>query len=634
MRYLANRFFLSMIGKRHVNPNAMYVELTFASAPSLSSEIAILPYDNKVAFVQRFDDGYKNAYFNFFRMCFGGLPDAGGYIHAGRKYNDKCGNEQIFGADFAVPLLDTAGNDMHVSSTQNLTWDEMAFCRDFGYSFIFHDYGYPDYSTYTTADEFVLNHQNWRDYVKTKLGIESYTTTLPNGDAVFSSYENRCPWLEAGFWGMSSRLDHMDFGTVRHYNDFNGTNLDNATNAWFTEGWMWPCIYYYQYAANGLTNFQQYVTDAINASGHRLISMFMHGVSYDSSSYPYTSMAFQVAFTEWMENTYGRKGTGQLINCTSQSIMEYTYCRLNTVINTYYNGNKVILEIIPPVMPMRRPALTIKLNSNLNVLNCEVYNIDKFSQNIVGKQNGLINVEWSAEYYFAADRFVTQAESSHLQSDVDLAQYLTNLVSIPSKRDILQARINAIVVVQDETALIDIGPSTTGYSVGPPWNNLTDLVKDIPNLMSTGNTYTGMGIKESTTYPFSVVDTTGVNSGNNSYIYPDKATKDHWMTSTVTGNFAELILYNLDVTKLYTIKCYGARHTLDRITRYTVYYVDASGTAETVSSATLRLKNNYTDVVTFDNLKPYSDGTIRIRVQSETAAQNGYINVLEVIKHY
>ena len=379
---------------------------------------------------------------------------------------------------------------------------------------------------------------------------------------------------------------------------------------------------------------REMIDNAVDGTTPRIISIFTHQLSFDEDDndnggyyFPY----WMTDYIDWLESNYGKSGTDDIVVASMNTIAEYLYCREKTIINTYSEGNKVILEIIPPTdRALRRPSLTLKLTSNINVVETAIVNIDRFSENVVGNTSGIINVEWSDEWYNTANEAVTTAENTQLQADVDEATYFVSLVSNINKYNSLMARLNAIVVIADINHLIDFSRNVSTYISAQPYNDIHDFSPTSTDVVILDESGVDNGIRFNilTNSYNTYYKTDVINTG----IYPDLVRKDGIQISSA-GPIGTFSLSNLDPTKTYSLKFYGYKaystgpRGLADIRVYNNALLDSVDSTQEYDPS-----NNLTTTCDFANISPNESGIIYIDI----TAKNGVTTVLsamEIMKH-
>ena len=154
-----------------------------------------------------------------------------------------------------------------------------------------------------------------------------------------------------------------------------------------------------------------------------------------------------------------------------------------------------------------------------------------------------------------------------------------------------------------------------------PWNNVrTDTAENLKD--SDGNAST-LGMRLNTgSWP---TRNTGVQTGNNSGVYPDLVLRDYyyfgiWNTvPTLTG-----AITGLDTLKTYTITFFGSSDgQVVPSDGYTVYQVDKR-------KDSLQALGNTKNTVTISNISPALDGTIAFTISKGAGASAGFINAIVV----
>ena len=640
-----------------------------------------LLYDKKFAYSVRLDDGLYKAFTNVFSVLYGnGIPDEQNNTHAGIRSTDGCGNDVIWAGDFAMPTL--SDEDHGELQTSRIRWSTLKFARDFGFGVMYHGHETPlltniiptysvvndvkvvstwkgIYDDWTKVyDAIRLDLQNAKSLIQSKLEFTPLVATVPSGyDEIRSCEKNdgilRAPCFEEGFWTVTGRSSGEKIGPdIKTMPMSPGLNVSTITNQWIQEGNFYPVPYHYTGAVavgERLEDIKDGITEMSTTPGNYAKSFFTHDVAYAQTTGGMTVAEFK-ELMGWINTNYGKSGSDEVWFASVQSVLEYTYCRLNTTINQYNEGNKIILEIEPPAFSgMRRPALTFKLNSNIEVKNISIYNIDKFSQNVLNSKSGIINVEWSGEHYAAAERMVTQLESSQSQIDKDYALELTNMLSIPSRKDTLLARINDVVIISQIIWLFDFGRWGTGFSADPLYNLIgttpgtsgTEVTANsqFTNLFKTtvGGTVmvltVGSGFKygESANFPGNKTTPPNNRVVNDGY-FQDAALRDYF--SVTSGTSAIMTITGLKDTKKYDFAILPNRHSVNNTTKYTVYNDVTTPTFTQNASKSGRINLSYEgnfDEPAFLTNAISLNGTLYLKVEGVSTA--GYINAMKITEH-
>ncbi|RAW01342.1 fibronectin type III domain-containing protein [Pseudochryseolinea flava] len=179
----------------------------------------------------------------------------------------------------------------------------------------------------------------------------------------------------------------------------------------------------------------------------------------------------------------------------------------------------------------------------------------------------------------------------------------------------------------DEAFFVNLRGAGTISDAPAPWNNRTN--GDGTALFNTSGQNTS-GVTISGTNWTSFVNTGGVNSGNNSGVYPDNVIQSGWTTnSTTTG--ATLAILGLDNNKRYNIVLLGSINEF--------WFANTTYTINGVTK-TLNTTKNKSNTVRFIGIQP-SSGIISINVKRGAnvnaspaiTQRDGYLNAL-VIESY
>lgn len=166
------------------------------------------------------------------------------------------------------------------------------------------------------------------------------------------------------------------------------------------------------------------------------------------------------------------------------------------------------------------------------------------------------------------------------------------------------------------------------YTSGAPWNNTNDVPGEndnYTNLLDDEGANSGLGIL--ITSPWQNLgngtNNYGVNTGNNSGIYPDNVIRSAYYTN---ASVQTMRLHGLNVANKYKITFFGSRGSVsdDRTTVYTI-----NG-----NSVSLNAANNSQNTVNLDNLQPNPDGTLDISVAKGASAAYGYLNAMVIQSVY
>lgn len=671
---MSKQIFYTSVGKKFNNPDAMYVELTFDTTPTFTKSIAPLLYDKKFAFGVRLDDGLYNAFTNAFAVLYGGIPDEQNNFHTGIRSTDGCGNDVVWAGDFAMPTL---GESYHSDAqSSRIRWSTLKFARDFGFGVMYHGHENPSLNSIVYVDPaatplvkktdmdavyngIIADFQAANDLIQQQLLFTPLVATTPSGFPEIRSIQLndgtwKKPFNEMGYWSIGSRVNEEIGGVVKTTPLSPGLDINAINNNWFIEGNFYPGYYHYTggTAWESLQQVKDSVTEMHTTPGNFGKYFFTHDISYNVTTGGTDVTEFKELMT-WIDTNYGKtSGLDEIWFASVQSVLEYTWCRLNTTVNEYREGNKIVLEIISPQTPvigntqrtMRRPALTFKLNTDIPVKNINIHNIDKFSQNVLNNNSGIINVEWSSEHYAAADRLVAQLETTQSALDKVYALSLTNMISIPDKKNTLLARINDVVLITQILWWFDFGATGTGYSSDYPYNMIGNATNSFSyttpvifsNLIKSVVGGTVMTLTVGTGFVNSM-GTTKVPANTagrvlNDGYFLDTALRDY--LSVASGTSAIITLSGLNDNKKYDFALHPNRAFVNSTTKYTIYNDISAPTFNQNVSKTGRtnttLDGNFDDPALMTNAIPLN-GILYIKVEGVSSA--GYINAMKITEH-
>lgn len=174
------------------------------------------------------------------------------------------------------------------------------------------------------------------------------------------------------------------------------------------------------------------------------------------------------------------------------------------------------------------------------------------------------------------------------------------------------------------------GVSTLQYSVfinfnqdnpaPAPWNNTNEgpIPDDVYlNLLSSTNTPTGINMTVVGT-AFNGVNPWGVNTGNNSGVYPDAVIGQTWWLDANTT--AMLRIDGLSIANVFNFTFFASR-TCTGCDRTTVYTIGGK-------SVSLNAADNRSNTVTITGITPDANGSVLIEIRAGGASPFGYIGAL------
>ena len=180
------------------------------------------------------------------------------------------------------------------------------------------------------------------------------------------------------------------------------------------------------------------------------------------------------------------------------------------------------------------------------------------------------------------------------------------------------------------TYQIDFGDDLGGRISPAPWNNYDDgsvgfiAGTSLSNLTDTDSNVSG--IEVAITQSFTAVNGAGAADDPANNPYPHSATRDGFEVDN--GQTATIEFRNLDPTKQYIVRVFGARAFIGGTTDYQVI----GGTTETISQDNRNNGNGQAYITTETSpLSPDGSNIITMNVDG-TASDRGYLNVVELIE--
>jgi fibronectin type 3 domain-containing protein len=173
----------------------------------------------------------------------------------------------------------------------------------------------------------------------------------------------------------------------------------------------------------------------------------------------------------------------------------------------------------------------------------------------------------------------------------------------------------------DKKVFVNFNDGTLSQTA--PWNNTNKIpaINDVfPALKDNTGATTSIGMRVMSNWQsIPAPSNTGVNTGNNSGIYPDNVMRSFWFTTDVTQT---LQINGLTPSVKYNFTFFGSRGgvTDDRTTLYTIG-------STTVS---LNAANNSQNTVSINNLSPNPDGTLTLNLNKGPLSQFGYLNAMVI----
>lgn len=163
------------------------------------------------------------------------------------------------------------------------------------------------------------------------------------------------------------------------------------------------------------------------------------------------------------------------------------------------------------------------------------------------------------------------------------------------------------------------------YTAGTPWNNTNkptpSLNDNFANLKDENGVNTGIGLLITSPWQNlgNATNTYGVNTGNNSGVYPDNVMRSAYFTD---GSVQSMNIYGLNPVYKYNFTFFGSRSGVsdDRTTVYTI-----GG-----NSVQLNASSNSQNTVSINNVQSDGSGVVSLTLQKTPAAAYGYLNAMVI----
>lgn len=603
------------------------ITLTFSSVPTtVSVAPAVLKYDKHFASSFTFDDGYGSIFRNVFNLMRGGYNTVDETLHPGLFYTDGAGNDVAFTAGEAW-FDRNASEYKKLHTEQSEHWmkpSEMQEMLDYGWDIIHHGLtsaafrssrianGDPDIQYPVPYGPDPLNYSyeisGGEEAIREEFGITPTTFIAPSGD---NDYREAA--YAAGYRMITARngdfsINGNSYSVAAQALPVNNVDTDDLV-----------MVYRPSYADNNfdpsnMMAYTQQTAGLSNQNDHYWMAESTHQVKEFSNggSIIYSTMK---QYLQSLANIYGKGGSDTIWFAGVQEVYEYLLLRNTVGISTMQNGNTVTVSIDVTNVPenLRYKALSLKVDANASLLNVAYDSGDfkHFSHNI---NTGLVNIDWSSRLAKLADKYVSIAEETRLQSDVQVAQQFTNKITDMLSKMPYQTRINAIEINTDKIFYVDVGNNLFSYETMNNWNNVTPTQLSVSGLQDSVG-----GI---TPYNLDIVGYTAVNAGVNSEavatLYPYSAMRDSFEVNP--GSPLELRFTNLSNTRQYSFKIYGGR-----------MYGDQAPTDYTIGTTTVRLEaKDNTDQISEISGVMATNGEIVLTVS--TTGTWGFINAVELIE--
>ncbi len=382
------------------------VQVTFSYTPDeMTVEKTSLKYNKDFALSLHLDDGNQDIYTHAFPLLEGGeyTHNGNNFTSPGYDYTDGCGNDISFkmgAAIYSFSAYDTTDIHDPASGSIAVKWPELIQMYDSGWTVYNHGLNDSHPSDYYCAVR--KNHC----YVKRKMkeacegGPEMKVLINPFGDP------NYDPVAFAEGYDMTMKV--QSFGTpsldVNTFSNWESLNM-------------------------GRTVIENH--DELNVFVDDLASQSTNGVNLWAAMFSHMITSWNLPFEEFKDfivytaQNYGKQGADNIWMATAEEVYDYLLVNDQLNIQTNLSGNVLTITLsgdLPEDLRFYASSLTV--NSDRDIQNITFNGGNNNTFHINGTE-ALINVNWDGyvpvDPQVNAETYVSKAEQTHYQCDVDIA---------------------------------------------------------------------------------------------------------------------------------------------------------------------------------------------------------------------
>lgn len=379
------------------------VKILFEGNPSaVQISKAILKYNKDFAYSFTFDDGKGDVYRNVLPFFEGGTIADKNLNFPGLTYSDGCGNQVNFKGGIAMNSVNSAGEDVHDGNhEQSISWEQLKELYSKGWNVFNHSYSHASGAGTNYAFEISEN----TSYIESKTNIKTTHFVVPSGDS------NYVP--EAFNQGMKAVYNQQS-----SFPGSNGLKVEDLTD-------MSQFRFFRRYVSDERfdeSNIREKIDEIASQSSptnHLWFTDFTHSVSFEPTGGSILFSTFQ-NYMNYVENTYGSKGTDIMWMAPLQEVYEYIVVRNMMTYTSEISGDTLILHLNFGSVPkdLDQYSISFNVSSENNFTNIITNNIESFSYKGSGNAK-LININ------FKNDAVISSNTHNKLLSDCkeDLSVY-------------------------------------------------------------------------------------------------------------------------------------------------------------------------------------------------------------------
>lgn len=627
--------------------NSKTITVTFRTTPTTATVAkAPLKYNKDFAFSFQMDDGSADNYENGFKYMYGGTSSLLNESYGGKYFTDGSGRSTAlasrpFRGDFVWNSRNYSSSFVELHTALNtLTWTKLLDANTAGFDVLNHSwshaavttlganyvYNYPAPQGATTLEsggyEYELS-QNEDEVASHGVTMAPLAMVPPAGDHGYID-----PAFSTGYKLVASESSSFTYsgGTVAV--DTGGMNVTSSVDL----DHLFAYRYFYEdsrFAPNTATA----ITTPIDTLASRSRGAnkywaigFTHRTSVASGGLTeanYESLMNHIA------TTYGRDGDDSIWMAPAEEVYDYLSTKQNTAVSTNTVGNVMTITLDTTSVPaLRREALSLTVSSDAEIESI-AYAPGEFTATSSNINTGLINVDWGTVYtandFTRVETLVATAETSRLQSDIDIATTYVAMLPASLEKNNFTSRLGNIVVL-GQRWLINLGINSAGKLqdtvVGSEtenlWWNEINLVSNTgsnqtsPILVDTANVNTSLTV----VLPQSTATNSWVKPGAGSEgqttvtdgdgAYPNAKMQKGLYIYSGTETPPVIQIHNLDPVKKYKVTIFGSTKNLN--TGKTTSNIAVQG----ASQGPYQHYNNTNNTLIFSSVSPTVGGIIEI----------------------
>lgn len=398
------------------NVDVNSIVITFESAPTATITKAPLKYNKDFALSYHIEDGSKDVFTHAFKYLNGGVIN--GTTYPGLYFTDGCGNNVPFKMSTSLfSFNDAQTTDLHdpnaSTSSTNLTWAEIIELYQAGWGIYNQgltssNSGDPDYLIGRNQSYIKLMTQD-----ATNNGINTKILVNPQGDISFSSPAFNLGY-DAAFRPYTYGVPDLDVSIPATITDIDSLKM-GRTNL------------------TGTVSLGK-LADTLNAHSSSSVkqwaSAYNKSVNGATGGYSFTIFKF---YMDYINTKYGKDSTDNIWMTSEEEVLNYLTTNKNVTVNSEVLGNQLLITFSGTLpTDMQHYALSLVINSDVNITNISINGGENNSSTGVGTTSGLINLNWDGRVVTSktvnAETYVSIAESTESPTDVLIAMDYVNML--------------------------------------------------------------------------------------------------------------------------------------------------------------------------------------------------------------